>query len=54
MTKLHYVDDNLSALAILEKWDVALEKQIEEALGNGPTLEMDWRKWCPTESRRIH
>jgi hypothetical protein len=49
-----YIDDNLTALNLLEKWTVDLEKQIETALGNQPELEMNWRTWAAGTTRRPH
>jgi hypothetical protein len=49
-----YIDENLGALKLVEKWDVSIEKEIEEALGNAPEIPMDWRSWTPGISRRPH
>jgi hypothetical protein len=49
-----YIDDNLSALALVEKWNVDLEKKIEVVLGNAPELPLQWRTWAAGISRRPH
>lgn len=53
-TKLHYIDDNLTALGLLERWNVDLEKKIEAVLGNSPELPMNFRSWTPGVTRRLH
>jgi len=53
-TKMHYIDDNITALQLLEKWNVDLEKQIETVLGNAPELPMNFRNWTPGVTRRPH
>lgn len=53
-TKMDYIDDNLTALKLLENWTVDLEKQIEAVLDNAPEIEMNWRSWAPGVTRRPH
>lgn len=53
-TKMHYIDDNLTALQLLEKWNDDLEKKIEAVLGNAPELPMNFRAWTPGATRRPH
>ena len=53
-TKLAYVDDNLSALTLVEKWNVDLEKQIEAVLLNAPEQDGDPKTWAPRITRRPH
>jgi len=53
-TKMSYIEDNLTALSLLEKWNVDLEKQIEAVLGNAPELAMEFRTWSPGITRRPH
>lgn len=53
-TKMAYIDDNLSSLALLEKWNVDIEKEVEAALNNAPELPMNFRNWTAGTSRRPH
>lgn len=53
-TKISYIEDNLTALSLLEKWNVDLEKQIEAVLGNAPELPMEFRTWSAGITRRPH
>jgi len=53
-TKMHYIDDNLTALQLLEKWNADLEKQIEAVLGNAPELPQNFRSWSSGITRRPH
>ena len=53
-TKIAYIDDNLSALTVLEKWNLDLEKQIEAVLANAPDQEMSFRIGKPFPGRRLH
>jgi len=51
---MHYIDDNLTALGLLERWNLDLEKKVEAVLGNAPELEQNWRSWTPAITRRPH
>lgn len=52
-SKLSQIDENLKAIAIAEKWTPELEVRINEALGNAPNMELDWRAWKPELPRRL-
>ena len=47
------IDENLGAIALLEKWTPEIEKKCNEALGNCPVLEMDTRTWQTPLPRRL-
>jgi len=42
----------LKAIEIARKWNPEWEEKINNALGNTPEPDMDWRSWGPMKSRR--
>ena len=53
-TKVAYIDDNLSALALVEKWTPELEQAIEAVLQNAPEQDGNPKTWAPFGTRRPH
>jgi len=44
-SRVSQIDENLKAIDVLEKWTPELEKRINDALGNTPNMELNWRTW---------
>lgn len=51
-TRLSQVEENLKALELYHKWDNELENKVENALGNSPAAEMNWKTFNVEEQRR--
>jgi len=51
-TKLTQVEENLKALELYRKWNSDLEKRVNEAVGNDPEADTNFRTWAPLPSRR--
>ena len=51
-TRVEQVEENIKALELYKKWNADLEKKVNDALGNTPEADLDWRKWTPLPNRR--
>ncbi len=52
-SRVSQVEENIGAIALLEKWDKDLEKRVNAILDNTPELEMNYRNWQPEYPRRL-
>jgi aryl-alcohol dehydrogenase-like predicted oxidoreductase len=52
-SRVSQIEENMGAIALLEKWTKDLEQRVNEILNNAPELEIDYRTWGPTKVRRL-
>ena len=52
-SRVSQVEENMGAIALLEKWTKDLEQRVNEILNNTPELEVDYRTWGPSKVRRL-
>jgi len=44
-SRVSQVEENMGAIALLEKWNKDLETRVNSILNNIPELEMNFRTW---------
>ena len=52
-TSVKQVEDNLKAIDVVKRWDMSIEKKIDEIFENVPTPETNWKTFSPGEHRRV-
>jgi hypothetical protein len=52
-SRVQQVDENLGAIALLEKWNKEIESKVSAVIKNTPELELNYRTWQPELPRRL-